>query len=48
MGQFATDRCTPKIVLCPLFPESEASQSLGHLSRMGTAVVAMSPCNVPL
>jgi hypothetical protein len=31
-GSFATDRCAPKIALCPLFPESDAKSEPWHLS----------------
>ena len=48
IGSFATDRCAPKIAPCPLFPESDAKSEPWHLSRRVTAVVAVTPCNVPL
>ena len=45
---FATDRCGPKIAPCPLFPESDTNSEPWHPLRRVTAVVAVSPCNVPL
>ena len=47
-GSFATDRWSPKIAPCPLFPESDAKSEPWHPSRGDTGVVAVSPCNVPL
>ena len=42
-GAFATDRWSPKIAPCPLFPESDAKSEPWHRSRGDTGVVAVSP-----